>query len=712
MKTGYKGTLRDFLGNPGRVLNDLSLSGRTYCVVREQAKTWGEEVKMLEMVLGGLEPNGRIYFEYDIPRMAKRADVVLLLNGILFVLEYKIDQTPDEGTVSFNATDSDQVEDYAYDFAYFHSKSHACPIVPVLIDTHARDVDDPLRVSDCNVYDVLRCKTPEKLRAIIEHAIASIPQADRVTDYDDWERGVYEPTPTIVQAAEALYADQTVKEITRSGAGAEGIRNATDAINAIISDAQTNGKKVICFLTGVPGAGKTLVGMNLVASRDVGGANRVFLSGNYPLVKVLQEALTRNRLETLDVIKGRMQAGEQLTDRQQELANAAGLCQKITYGRRGGAKISVKGRVRREDVEREVKVKIQLVPHFRSGFDEGAEAPNEHVFVFDEAQRAWSAERLQSKEKRSDGMSEPDILLSYLDRHQDWCVAIALVGEGQDIHDGEAGIGEWYKALANKFVGWTVCGAGPDTSPEYLQMQETHQTSIRINPELYLSHPMRSFRAQQVSDFIEALLKGEKGLMEARSGLASLRSIGEDGRIRFPVFVTRNLDDAKQKVQMMAHGNERYGILISASARRLRHYGLWAQERDFNQIRWFLDGKDSIDSSYSMEIAASEFKVQGLEIDYALVGWDGDFMYDPTSGEFVCQKFGVSDGRWSAIDGNNAEAERRHLTNAYRVILTRARQGMVIYVPTGDVSGRDQTIPTAVYNSTYDFLKSIGIPEL
>lgn len=712
MRAGYKGTVEDFLGNPDRVISDLSTSGRTYCVVREQARTWSEEVDMLNTVLEGMENNGRVYFEYDIPRVAKRADVVLLINGILFVLEYKVDQTPNGATRGFNSADIDQVEDYAYDLAYFHSKSHSCPIVPVLVDTHASDMDDPLLIEDCNVYKVLRCKTAEKLRAIIDNAIANILQNNRVSDYDDWEDGVYEPTPTIVQAAEALYADQTVEEITRSGAGAEGIRNATAAINAIVRDAQENHKKVICFLTGVPGAGKTLVGMNLVASRDAGGANRVFLSGNYPLVKVLQEALIRNRLEMLEVVKNRMLANEELTQRQQELADAAGFRKTISHGRRGEERISVSGRVRRKDVEREVVVKIQLVPHFRSGYDESDVAPNEHVFVFDESQRAWSAAKLLSDEKRTDGMSEPDILLSYLDRHQDWCVAIALVGGGQDIHDGEAGIGEWYKALADKFSGWEVYVAGDDASPEFLQMQATHHDSIHINPALYLDHPMRSFRAQQVSDFVEALLKGRQGLEDARRVLQELSSPGEDGRVRFPVFVTRDLNSAKQKIRTMAHGNERYGMLISARAKRLRHYGMFSLGQDFDQIGWFLGGKDSIESSFALEVAASEFKVQGLEIDYAIVGWDGDFMYGQTDGRFVCQNFSVSDGRWAKIDGANAETKRRYLTNAYRVILTRARQGMVIFVPTGDVTGRDQTVPMAVYNSTYDFLRSVGIQEL
>lgn len=462
----------------------------------------------------------------------------------------------------------------------------------------------------------------------------------------------------------------------------------------------------------MPGAGKTLVGMNLVASRDAGGANRVFLSGNYPLVKVLQEALIRNRMGMLGVVKERLMAGEELTPRQTELANAAGFRPRTSCNRRGQERISVSGRVRRKDVEREVVVKIQLVPHFRSGYDESNDAPNEHVFVFDESQRAWSAEKLRSDEKRTDGMSEPDILLSYLDRHQDWCVAIALVGGGQDIHDGEAGIGEWYKALANKFSGWEVYVASDDDSPEFLQMQATHHDSIHVNPALYLDHPMRSFRAQQVSDFVESLLTGRQGLEDARRILQELRERGEDGRVRFPVFVTRNLYDAKQKIKTLAHGHERYGMLISHTAKRLRHYGMFSLGQDFDQIGWFLDGKDSIESSYALEVAASEFKVQGLEIDYAIVGWDGDFMYDPTVGEFVCQNFRVSDGRWTNVDGANAETKRRYLTNSYRVILTRARQGMVIFVPTGDVTGHDQTVPTSVYNSTYDFLKSVGIPEL
>ncbi len=706
MKTGYKNSIKGFLENSDKVVTDLMAYGRTYCVLRDQGQAWVKEVEFLKMALAQYDDEGRIYFEYDIPRMAKRADVVVLARGILFVLEFKISLLQGEKDKAYDSAGIDQVDDYAHDFSYFHSKSHSCPIVPILIDNAAVAVNDSISVNDCAVYKVVRCNSPESLIEIMKKSDSEIPKDNRLHEpYSDWELGTYEPTPTIVQAAEALYANHTVDEITRSGAGATGIKNATEAINSIIATARKDRKKVICFLTGVPGAGKTLVGMNLVASRNGDNENRVFLSGNYPLVKVLQEALIRNRKKAFEILRDKARAGNQdaLSEDQKKLLDGTG----IVFDND-----KVKGRISRRNIESKVVTKIQLVAHFRSGYDEGASPPNEHVFVFDEAQRAWSAKKLLTDEHRTDGMSEPDILMSYLDRHDDWCVAIALVGGGQDIHDGEAGINEWYKTLSNKFSEWHVCLAKEDDSLEFKLLRDLHPENLMIDPCLHLDHPMRSFRAKRVSDFVEALLIGESGLKEAQAALADLKSVGEYGRVQFPVYLCRDLEKGKSKLRSIAIGTERYGTLISARARRLRHYGLVALDRDFNQIAWFLDGKESIDSSYSMEIAATEFKVQGLEIDYALVGWDGDFMYDKKTGKFKCQNFSVADGCWYEINGNGAEEKKRYLTNAYRVILTRARQGMVIFIPEGDVTHRDRTVPPDVYNSTYDFLKKVGIEEL
>lgn len=705
MRVGFKGSISEFLREGNRVVSELMASGQTYCVLRDQGKAWVKEVEFLQEALRDYCDDGRIYFEYDIPRMAKRADVVVLARGILFVIEFKVSLLPGERDLRYEFSASDQVDEYAHDFAYFHSLSHTCPILPIVFDNAAVNVDDPIALNDGSVYKVVRCNSAEALRRILDDADQTIPPQGRIAEpYMLWECGVYEPTPTIVQAAESLYSDHTVEEITRSGAGAEGINNATTAINSIVDYAKQNHKKVICFLTGVPGAGKTLVGLNLVTSRNGSDENRVFLSGNYPLVKVLQESIIRNRANAYDVLrKNAKNCGvNSLTEAQRAELEGLGISFEAD---------KVKGKITRKSLDAMIGVKIQLVSRFRSGYDEDASAPNEHVFVFDEAQRAWSAAKLLSDEKRTDSMSEPDILLSYLDRHDDWCVAVALVGGGQDIHDGEAGIIEWYRALGDKFADWEIYLAQEDQTDEFAMMQHTHHETIHIDDRLYLNHPMRSFRAMRVSEFVEAILSGNA--QGARLILDDLSRPGEDGRVQFPVFVCRDLEVAKQKVRSMAHGLERYGSLISARAKRLRHYGLFSLGQDFNQIAWFLDGKASIDSSYSMEVAASEFKVQGLEIDYSLVGWDGDFMFDEASGSFKCQNFSTSSGRWEDMTGAGAETKKRYLTNAYRVILTRARQGMVIYIPTGDLSGTDATVPSGVYDPTYRFLhEAVGIKEV
>lgn len=727
MRAGYSSTIEKFLKD-STVVGSLSNSNVNYCVLRTQVQAWKKEDMMLKEALVSFEPTGRIYFEYSIPRMAKRADVVVLINGVLFVLEFKVDLGVDsENQGSFSLADCDQVSDYTHMFSYFHSESHFCPIVPILIDTGAKDLpkEDALEIDDYNVYKVIRCNSKEKLVSIITSALTQIPQDARLKDYIAWENGIYEPTPTIVEVAETIYAEHSVEEISRSGVGAQGIKNATDAINAIIKDAYENKKKVICFLTGVPGAGKTLVGIKLVSSREEMEANRVFLSGNYTLVTVLQAALVEDRMMAINLIKARLEAGEKELLTQNQKNAIAGSSIKVGDKPQRDGTYKVTGGIKKEDVTRQVKTKIQLVSEFRKEYDRSTLPPNEHVFIFDEAQRAWNSGQIKKKEKRTDGMSEPDILLSYLDRHQDWCVAVALVGNGQDINEGEAGIVEWYKTLSKKFVGWDIYLASAEDSAEFNAMRETHKDSLKISPKLHLNHPMRSFRAQQISDFVEALLIGKEGFEAAKSLLQELLAKGEDGRVRFPIYLTRDFSLAKEKIKKMAKGSERYGVLASSKAVRLRHYGIITLKNDFNQIAWFLDGKNSINSSYSMEIAGSEFKVQGLEIDYAIVGWDGDYKYDSDSGKFVCHRFVPSKAEWEKMVPAkvtkektkeeveaNFEIKKQHLINGYRVNLTRARQGMILFVPTGDITGRNKTVLPETYDSTYEFLKSIGIPEL
>ena len=760
MSIGYKGTIADFLTNPDAVCRALTENGANYCVLKTQNKAWIEEIEILKHIFLTVSPQIQeksiIFFEYEIPRMNKRVDVVLLMDGILFVLEFKISLDSDFKRNSYNHGDCDQVSDYALEFSYFHSESHRCPIVPILIDTGVSKCGNTkLSLQGYNVYDVLQCNSQKSLGDILLSATQEISMDNRLSSYENWDKGDYEPTPTIVEAAEALYANHSVEEITRSGAGTEGIKAATTKINSLIKDARINNKKIICFLTGVPGAGKTLVGINLAATRDESGANRVFLSGNYPLVKVLQEALIRNRKDSIALIQERLKTenNEKLTASQAETLKSVIIDRiKLQFSQEDFKKFQKKltetpseqfcsdptmiikscgisdqkkiksllpdRRISRKDIEPAVRTKIQLVPNFRIGYDSSMEPPNEHVFVFDEAQRAWSASKVKKEEKREDGRSEPDILLSYLDRH-DWCVAIALVGTGQDIHDGEAGIEEWYHTLSKtEFSAWEIYTAEASDSTPFQKMKKSHQQNLYVQEELYLDHPMRSFRARDVSDFIEALLNGRADIAKSKQALSKLSKIINGGTC-FPLYITRNIDVAKNKIRGMAKGSERYGVLISSKAKRLRHYGLFSLGQDFDQVAWFLDDKDSIDSSYSMEIAASEFKVQGLEIDYALVGWDGDLKYDAETGTFICRKFGVSTGEWKPIQGkdneiedSNTETEKRHLINAYRVILTRARQGMVIFVPTGDISEKDKTIPPEAYDETYNFLKEVGIREI
>jgi hypothetical protein len=432
-------------------------------------------------------------------------------------------------------------------------------------------------------------------------------------------------------------------------------------------------KKAVVFVTGVPGAGKTLVGLNLATRRDeFGEARAVFLSGNEPLVAVLREALTR------DEVDRSKKRGQRSSDE----------------GDRPG------GRLRKGDVLRKVKQFIQNVHHFR---DEGirvSTAPFEHVVIFDEAQRAWDRHKLADFMKRRKKVpdfdqSESEVLISYLDRHVDWAVVICLVGGGQEINTGEAGITAWLEAVHQKFRQWTVYT--PDlTASEYgggyaLEALR-HEGRVVHDERLHLSSSMRAFRSEKVSEFVRALLD--------RNSIAGdlLRHIS----LNYPIAITRDLARAKQWILEHKRGSERYGIVASSESQRLKPHAIDVRI-DVNPVVWFLNGKDDTRSSYYMEDVATEFQIQGLELDWICIAWDADFRSDGQTWHYRSFR----SNSWAKIHKND---RKRYLLNAYRVLLTRARQGMVIFVPPGDDA--DPTRVTTFYDQTYAYLSGIGIPQI
>lgn len=624
---------------------------------RTQTEAWKRQIEILQPILIGL--NGSIFFEYSIPRMGKRIDVVLIIDNVIFILEFKV------GEKEFLQAALDQVWDYSLDLKNFHETSVSHLIAPVLVATKAKEV--LISIATTNHSDNLLFPIKSNANNLLHTINAVLEYSDGENiDSDKWVLGRYSPTPTIIEAAMALYNGHTVSDISRSDATAQNLSHTSDAVSDIIKLAKEKSEKAICFVTGVPGAGKTLVGLNIATKhfdKDE-GLTSVFLSGNGPLVAILCEALTRDKVKRV---------------------KASG--KKITKG----------------EVMSEVKVFIQNVHHFRDDclVDEFA-PPFDHVAIFDEAQRAWNKEmttNFMSRKKGRPGFqfSEPEFLISCLDRHKDWAVIVCLVGGGQEINTGEAGISEWIESLNRSFPEWKVYISNKLEDSEYasgksLELIKEHK-HVSIKPELHLSVSLRSFRAEHLSLLIKNIL--DLNIDMAKEYLIEINK-------KYPIVISRDLGKAKQWLKSKARGSERYGIVVSSQAQRLKPYAIDVKT-PMDPIHWFLDDKDDVRSSYYLEDVATEFHVQGLELDWACVTWDADFRYSQDG----WQHFSFVGNKWQHI---RKEERKQYLKNAYRVLLTRARQGMVIVVPEGD--SQDPTRMNDYYDTTFEYLKSVGFEEL
>jgi hypothetical protein len=647
----YSDSIANFLNTQAEtLLGTLSIaSGSTQ---QTQMHAWREEIKILREALRFYD--GSIYFEYSIPRMGRRIDVVLLIGPAIFVLEFKI------GDESFSAYAVDQVWDYALDLKNFHESSHDKFVAPILIATGVKNAEPVIAVTHQNDKLLFPIKTNDRLLCSVINDVVHFAGEENI-DRLQWETGRYCPTPTIIEAAMALYNSHSVADISRSDASAINLSHTSQAISEIIRLSREKSHKSICFVTGVPGAGKTLVGLN-VATKHIDKADAmysVFLSGNGPLVAILREALARDKVK-----------------REKE---------------RGG-------KVKKSEVMSEVKMFVQNVHHFRDDCLRDENPPKEHVALFDEAQRAWNVEQTSSfmrRKKDTPGFnrSEPEYLVSCLDRHKDWAVIVCLVGGGQEINTGEAGISEWIESLNRSFPDWHVFISSRLTDSEYragdLEKLLSSRKNVEFQEELHLAVSMRSFRAEHVSLLVKQLLDLE--IKEARETL--LKVYGQ-----YPIVLTRDLNKAKQWLKNQARGSERYGIIVSSQAERLKPYAIDIKS-PVDPIHWFLDDKEDVRASYYLEDVATEFHVQGLELDWVCVTWDADFRHSSDGWEH----WSFCGDRWNHI---RKEERKTYLKNAYRVLLTRARQGMVIVVPEGDVE--DPTRSPAYYNATFDYLEKIG----
>jgi Schlafen group 3, DNA/RNA helicase domain len=647
----YQASISAFLrANPTATLGELAQS-HGFALEQSQRDAWIEQIAIMNQALQELDC-GHILFEFTIPRMGKRADVVLVLGCTIVVVEFKV------GSTTFDRHAIEQVHDYALDLKNFHRGSHSVPIIPILVATQAKfaSLQSLYWAADGVAQPLLA--NADQFKSVLDQAMRFA--VGQPIDFNAWISSGYQPTPTIVEAAQALYQTHGVEEIARSDAGAQNLGLTSGCIAEIIERSKAQQRKSICFVTGVPGAGKTLAGLNIATKRaqEHSDEHAVFLSGNGPLVAVLREALARDE--------------------------------------------SAREKTPKAEAHRRVASFIQNIHHFRDEAIRNPDAPHERVVIFDEAQRAWTRDQavkfMRAKRSVNDfNMSEPQFLISVMDRHQGWCVVVCLVGGGQEINTGEAGLAEWLTALGSRFSHWDIYISNRLSDPDYVSNKATadllKSISVRECPELHLSISMRSFRAEAFSSFVRLVIENRPD--EARLAYAEIAE-------RYPIWLTRNLDDARQWLRRQARGSERFGLLASSGGHRLRAEGIHVMAK-IDAPTWFLNDPTDVRSSFYCEEVATEFDVQGLELDWTGVCWDADFRY--------------SDGQWSHLNFHRtgwqqviAAEKQLYLKNAYRVILTRARQGMIIFVPQG--SAEDQTRSPAFYDQTFHFLRACGLPML
>lgn len=646
----YESSLQDFLQRDENLILGILTRNNEYALEDLQRNAWLAEIRILKKQLEVFE-TGHIIFEYTIPRIGERIDVVYLKSGLVFSLEFKV------GEKNYSRSAIDQVTDYVLDLKNFHKASHNRILVPILVATEALERSNDLQELRPGILNVLYCNK-SNLATVINAVLQQYDEKE--LDASEWIESIYMPTPTIIEAAQALYRNHSVKDIARNDAKAVNLQQTAEAINKIIEESKQKHSKAICFITGVPGAGKTLAGLNIANERHnfAEEEHAVFLSGNKPLVDVLREALIRDESSRKNISK--------------------------------------------QEATKKVLPFIQMIHHFRDAELMTQEPPNEKVVIFDEAQRAWTQEKLSEFMKRKKGvadftMSEPEFLIDVMDRHKDWAVIICLVGGGQEINTGEAGLSEWFDALATKFPQWEIYVSDKITDSEYVQNKPLIERLSTLNHHivttLHLAVSLRSFRSEKVAGFVKALL-------DADSRCAQM--LYTETSKNYPIFLTRNLQKAKEWVRSRAKGTERYGLIASSGAKRLRSCGIWVQSK-IDAKHWFLDDKYDVRSSYALEEVATEFDIQGLEVDWSIVAWDADLRFVEDHFEY----FKFIGAGWQRV---NKVENQQYLKNTYRVLMTRARQGVIIFVPEGDE--HDETRHNAFYDETYNYLKKLGLNEL
>jgi hypothetical protein len=664
----YRHTVAEFLqASTSEVIGDLTTGNARFGfseVERDQIEAWEEEIVSLRNQLAALckqeaqASQWGLLLEFPIPRRQRRIDAVLLAGQLIFVLEFK------SGTSGAAWSSGQQVEDYALDLAYFHAPSHDTIIIPAVVAPNLPY--RPSREAGNNVRSFATVPL-ERLASFIRETFQTEKRDNWMQILlKDWDEGVYEPVPTVIEAAMALYAGMSVREIARSHAGEENLTSVTDYLLKVVRQAQERHEKIICFVTGIPGAGKTLAGLNLVHNRAIHADGRpasVFMSGNGPLVEILREALAVDSARRNDTTLGK--------------------------------------------ARKEVETFVQNIHHFvKDNLDRpNDQTPYENAIVFDEAQRAWNAEQNSKKYKKRSSVwhvPEPEMVLSIMDRHRDWAAIVALVGGGQEIHDGEAGLSEWGRALA-KYPNWRVfvspeaLAGGESVAGASLFGSEPIANQVHEERTLHLSVCIRSHQATELATWVNSVLRGDDKTAKELTMKFE----------QFPIVLTRDLRKAKEWLLNQARGERRCGLVASSGATRLRAFGIetsMAIREAYSYPYWFLKPRGDIRSSYQLEVVATEFEIQGLELDLVGLCWGGDLVWNRL---LKCwHPLQLSGNKWKDVK----ESRAIYIQNKYRVLMTRAREGLVIWIPEGDKT--DPTRDVEIMNDTADYLLGCGVVPL
>lgn len=666
-RTYYDSSIEDFVAckHPEDIVEFLTESDEhsdSY-QLHLQKNAWANQVRILKKYLK--DKKGYIIIEYVLSRLNMRIDVVLLMDNVIYSLEFKNNE------VSFLDSDIDQASAYGYALKNFYEFNRDKYVVPILIATKAPD-SECSKSADLGIDKLFSLiKTNENKMDQYIDQIRSKYGSEVICNEEEFNKFInspFKPNPTIIQSARSIYMNNQVDEFFKFDAGEENLKITELTVEEIVKEAQTEKKKIICFVSGVPGAGKTLVGLDL-AGKSRNGENNdlpasVFFSGNGPLINVLTEALGRDALR---------QHPEKYSSKYKAVNDVKVFIQDL--------------HALKQEI---ISSKHQVV--------------EENVLIFDEAQRVWDKEQLKTwlEKKGADesfyGLSEADLLLNTF-KEKEWGVIVALVGLGQDIHNGENGLSVWFDSLLNTHNDWDIRLSKEifnQTADDLYDYVESIMNCPRVVdcPGLYLKTCIRTPRARNLSDFSEALLNNEPE--KAKNALEKFAN--------YPICITRDLKNAEQFILNNKQRKERYGKLCSSNSKILgKNSHSFDNIDNWHFANWMLD-ESGRDSSNSLVFAASEFNIQGLEIDWSLLGWDMDMYY--ANGEWHEQKM-LTPKRFI----ESTEIQKKHILNSYRVLLTRARKGMIIYIPKAG-EYEDKYGVSQFFDTTYEYLKSCGIIDI